>query len=241
MKFWKLVVTQVAIAAAIPVTPSAPSPMSFHLVTSEVAAVTRLLSAKVAASLVISRCEAVQPFRTKRDADMDLIVEPDGALWRARYGDLSWRCAIGRGGLRPVAEKVEGDGTSPIGRWPLRQLFYRADKIDPPITHLPSRAITPQDGWCDDPRHPDYNRFVNLPFSASHEDMFRQDDLYDCVVVLGHNDDPVVAGGGSAIFLHVADVEYGSTAGCAALARDDLLAFLALAKPGTHLSFRETT
>ncbi len=168
---------------------------------------------------------------------MDLIVEPDGDFWRARLGGHHWRCAVGRAGLRPAAEKVEGDGASPIGRWPLREVFYRADRMARPLTHLPCRAVTPEDGWCDDPAHPDYNRLVRLPFAASHEEMFRDDAVYDCVVPLGYNDDPVVAGAGSAIFLHIARPDYAPTAGCAALARDDLLAFLAAARPGVHLRF----
>jgi L,D-peptidoglycan transpeptidase YkuD (ErfK/YbiS/YcfS/YnhG family) len=68
--------------------------------------------------------------------------------------------------------------------------------------------------------------------------MWRDDHLYDVVVVLGHNDDPVVPGAGSAVFLHVARPEYSPTAGCAALSEKDLLEFLALAGPDTRLCFR---
>jgi L,D-peptidoglycan transpeptidase YkuD (ErfK/YbiS/YcfS/YnhG family) len=98
-------------------------------------------------------------------------------------------------------------------------------------------ALTPAMGWCDDPDHADYNRPVTLPHPAGHEVMWRDDGLYDVVVVLGHNDDPPVPGRGSAIFLHCArpdpDGPHGlhPTAGCVALPRADLLAVLAALPP----------
>jgi L,D-peptidoglycan transpeptidase YkuD (ErfK/YbiS/YcfS/YnhG family) len=169
---------------------------------------------------------------------MDLIISPAANGYHATYGDKTWRCAAGRSGL--ASNKREGDGTSPIGRWPIRQIFYRADRLDgAPSKAFTCMAIDRQDGWCDAPEHPDYTRPVQLPFAASHEEMWREDHLYDIVVVLGHNDDPVVPGAGSAVFLHVARPEYGPTAGCAALSEKDLLEFLALAGPDTRLCFRK--
>jgi L,D-peptidoglycan transpeptidase YkuD (ErfK/YbiS/YcfS/YnhG family) len=169
---------------------------------------------------------------------LDLIVSRDGGGWQAEYGDKRWRCAVGRGGLHK--KKVEGDGVSPVGRWPIRHVFYRADRMTKPATQFPCHKTDRLDGWCDAPSHPDYNRHVTLPFAASHEVLWREDDLYDLIAVLGHNDDPPVAGAGSAIFLHIARPNYAPTAGCAALSREDLLDFLALAKPGTHLCFSDT-
>ena len=103
---------------------------------------------------------------------MDLVISPTADGYRATYGDKTWRCAVGRGGL--ALEKREGDGTSPIGCWPIRRIFYRADRLD----GAPSKAFTctpigRQDGWCDAPDHPDYNRPVRLPFAASHEEIWR--------------------------------------------------------------------
>lgn len=168
---------------------------------------------------------------------MDLIVTRHGDGWQASYGGRVWRAAVGRSGIH--RDKVEGDGVSPAGRWPIRKVLYRADKLAPPVSVFETAAIAPQDGWCDAPEHPAYNRPVQLPFAASHETLWRDDDLYDIVVILGHNDDPVVPGAGSAIFLHVASAGYGSTAGCASMTRADLLEFLSLATPGTHLSFED--
>ena len=168
---------------------------------------------------------------------MDLIVTRQGNIWQASYGSKVWRAAVGRSGIGP--KEAEGDGISPIGCWPIRQVLYRTDKLAaPPVSVFPTAAIAPDDGWCDAPDHPAYNRPVKLPFAASHEEMWRKDDLYDIVVVLGQNDDPVIPGAGSAIFLHVASQNYGSTAGCATLTRDDLLEFLAAAQPDTCLCFQ---
>lgn len=168
---------------------------------------------------------------------MNLIVKRAGDGWQASYGGKVWRAAVGRGGIS--RQKREGDGVSPVGCWPIRKVLYRADKLTAPVSVFETAIIDRQDGWCDAPDHPQYNRPVRLPFAASHEEMWRKDDLYDIVVVLGQNDDPVVPYGGSAVFLHIASEGYGSTAGCAALTREDLLEFLAMAKPGTSLCFQE--
>jgi L,D-peptidoglycan transpeptidase YkuD (ErfK/YbiS/YcfS/YnhG family) len=104
--------------------------------------------------------------------------------------------------------------------------------MPPPATALPVRAIDAADGWCDDPANAAYNRAVTLPFAASHERLWREDSVYDLILVIGHNDDPVRPGLGSAVFVHVARADYGPTAGCVALAREDLMEILAQAKPG---------
>ena len=143
--------------------------------------------------------------------------------------NIKFKCALGRGGMIAANEKNEGVGASPIGVWPLRRIFYRKDKITPPTTELPLVPIREHDGWCDDPSDPLYNRPISIPYSASHEKMWRDDDVYDIVVELGHNDDPPVPGLGSAIFLHLARENYRSTEGCIALSETDLRAMLKLA------------
>jgi L,D-peptidoglycan transpeptidase YkuD (ErfK/YbiS/YcfS/YnhG family) len=158
---------------------------------------------------------------------MDLIVTARMGETRglAQLGDRTFDCALGRAGL--VADKREGDGGTPIGRFPFRRLLYRADRVARIETRLPARHIERDDGWCDDPASPDYNKPVQLPHPARHEEMWLESALYDLVVVIGHNDDPVVPGAGSAVFLHVARDDWGSTAGCIAFKRTDLLTILA--------------
>ena len=101
---------------------------------------------------------------------------------------------------------------------------------------IPASAITRHCGWCDDPAHQDYNCHVTLPFAASHEVMWRDDGAYDLVVMLGFNDAPPIAGRGSAIFLHCIADGKASTAGCVAVARDDLISLLGLADADQYLS-----
>jgi len=159
-----------------------------------------------------------------------LKVSADGWL---QCGNRVFRCTLGRGGV--TTDKREGDGATPAGAYPLRQLLYRSDRLAPPTNALPTSPLRPRDGWCDDPGHSAYNRPVTLPLDASAESMWRDDHLYDLVVVLGYNDDPVVSGLGSAIFLHVASPEYSPTEGCIALAKEDLLAVLADITPGSDI------
>ena len=132
-------------------------------------------------------------------------------------------------------DKREGDGATPAGRFPLRRVLYRPDRLSTPATPLPVAPLTPEDGWCDDPADPQYNRPVRLPYAGRHEELWRADTLYDVIVVVGHNDAPVIAGMGSAIFMHVASADYRPTQGCVALARQDLLDILAGAGPDTAL------
>ncbi len=155
--------------------------------------------------------------------------------WLA-MGAREVRCALGPAGVIAASEKREGDGATPLGVWPIRKVLYRPDRGGAPATALPLEAIGETDGWCDAPGDPAYNRPVGLPYPASAERLWRDDDVYDLVVVLGHNDDPPVPGLGSAIFLHVARTGYPPTQGCVALARTDLEALLAMAKPGDALA-----
>ena len=98
--------------------------------------------------------------------------------------------------------------------------------------------MTPDDGWCDDPADPQYNRPVKLPYPASAERMWRDDGVYDVVVILGHNDDPPVAGMGSAIFLHLCKPAFPPTHGCVAIERPHLEALLDKARPGDAVEIR---
>jgi L,D-peptidoglycan transpeptidase YkuD (ErfK/YbiS/YcfS/YnhG family) len=152
---------------------------------------------------------------------MDLVVNTAGF---ARWGARHMRCALGRAGI--TSAKREGDGATPAGAFALRRLLYRPDREPRPQTILPCKAIMPSDGWCDAPDDPAYNRLVALPYPARAESLWREDRVYDLIVVLGHNDDPVIRGQGSAIFLHLAAPDFAPTAGCVALGREDLLTVL---------------
>jgi L,D-peptidoglycan transpeptidase YkuD (ErfK/YbiS/YcfS/YnhG family) len=163
----------------------------------------------------------------------NLVVSRTG---QARIGSEVFRCALGRSGIRGV--KREGDGATPRGLWSLRQVLYRSDRITAPRSHLPVRALRPDDGWCDAPADRRYNRNIVMPYPASAERLWRADSLYDLIVVVGYNDAPVVPGAGSAIFLHVARPNYAPTAGCIAFSLQDLRRILSIMDPATRLDTR---
>lgn len=151
---------------------------------------------------------------------MDIVVRRQGDIYIADWGSNARRCAVGRAG---IAEKTrEGDGVTPLGSWPLRRVLYRADRVARPQTVLPVSAIERDQAWCDTPDDPNYNRLVRLPYASLDERLWREDPLYDIVVMVGFNDAPVVPAKGSAIFLHLARPDYSETQGCVALALSDL-------------------
>ncbi|HXF90845.1 MAG TPA: L,D-transpeptidase family protein, partial [Candidatus Nitrosotenuis sp.] len=125
-----------------------------------------------------------------------------------------------------VPNKVEGDGATPQGQFPLREVYFRADHLTKPETLLPTTPLSPDMGWCDDPDHPLYNQRITRPFSARHEELWRQDHIYDVIVVIGYNDRPAIPYKGSAIFLHLARFNYEPTAGCVAVSLPDMLEIL---------------
>jgi L,D-peptidoglycan transpeptidase YkuD (ErfK/YbiS/YcfS/YnhG family) len=166
-----------------------------------------------------------------------LTVQADSAdstLGWATLGDRRWRCVVGAGGVRE--DKVEGDAATPAGEYPLRRIYFRNDRLVLPKVQLPTRPIVEHDGWCDDPRSPAYNRLVRIPNEWSHEKMWREDGLYDLLVVVGYNDSPPEGEWGSAIFLHIARDDLGPTQGCVAFARDDLMELVTLLGPETRLN-----
>lgn len=152
---------------------------------------------------------------------------------RLRAGALSVPCRLGRAGI--VARKREGDGATPAGAWPLRCVFYRADRVPRPRTALDVYPIGAGDGWCDAPRDRCYNRPVALPYPASAEALWRDDHLYDLLVVLGHNDTPAQPGAGSCIFFHLTGAANGPTEGCVAVSRRNMQLILAKCGPRTRM------
>ncbi|MGE3713141.1 MAG: L,D-transpeptidase [Alphaproteobacteria bacterium] len=152
---------------------------------------------------------------------MENLIVTNNILY---FRNKEFRCAIGRSGVAP--KHSEGDGTTPLGTFSLRECWYRADKLDMPETQLPLRVINPNDGWCDDPASLEYNQHVTLPYQPSHEKLWRDDATYDIIVPIGYNDAPILPGQGSAIFFHIAKPDYGPTEGCVAVSMTDMLEIL---------------
>lgn len=173
------------------------------------------------------------PIRTSQPQLIVRSLSKRSSVGRLTFGPLTMGCALGRSGK--IMRKREGDGATPIGRYQLRLAYYRADRMHRPLTGLPLKRMLPAGGWCDAPGHRLYNRFVRHPFAASAERLWRDDRLYDVVIVIGHNDRPRTFSGGSAIFLHIARDGFKPTEGCVALRASDMRKVLTRLKPSTRI------
>lgn len=189
------------------------------------------LSGNICNSHRIQCTPASQQVRSNITSDSSrLFVQSDNVAYlelihgfraRLHFSNRSLVTLIGRNGISN--DKHEGDGTTPAGLLPLRRLLYRSDRLSAPTTSLPCESLREDDGWCDDPIDPNYNCQVQLPYPARHECLWRNDHLYDIIGILGYNDEPVIPGRGSAIFLHIASPDGEPTAGCISLSSDDVL------------------
>jgi L,D-peptidoglycan transpeptidase YkuD (ErfK/YbiS/YcfS/YnhG family) len=193
----------------------------------------RTLLGSIGASIALSGCA---DFMTSRADIIDVSAPRSATNGTLRLGALVLPCMLGRSGI--LDQKREGDGATPAGSFALREVRYRPDRLSAPSTKgLPVIATRETDGWCDEPKDPAYNRLVQLPYNASAEKMWRDDDLYDVLAVIGYNDSPPIPGLGSAIFLHVARVgetgQLAPTVGCVSLRQDHLLSVLAQCTPTT--------
>ena len=140
------------------------------------------------------------------------------------FRNLKFRCSIGKGGIKNKMK--EGDNITPKGIFKLIKVYYRADKIKRIETPLKKIKIKKNMGWCDDPKSRYYNREVKIPNKFSHERLYRNDNIYDLVILLSYNVRPIIKGKGSAIFMHVAKSKYLPTEGCIALKKTHLIKIL---------------
>jgi L,D-peptidoglycan transpeptidase YkuD (ErfK/YbiS/YcfS/YnhG family) len=137
---------------------------------------------------------------------------------RVMVAGLNIPCALGSGGISRL--KREGDGCTPAGRFAFCGGFIRRDRM---IRLAPWLVPTrPHWGWCDAPESPRYNRRVDLPCPAAHELLWREDNVYDAVIVLNYNLAPRRRGRGSAIFFHLARKNFSPTAGCVAISAQNM-------------------
>ncbi|MBI1309454.1 MAG: L,D-transpeptidase family protein [Proteobacteria bacterium] len=166
-----------------------------------------------------------QDLRVSGGGILTVYAKEDSAEALCDFAGRRFACVVGRGGVITAGEKREGDGCTPLGRWAVLQRFYRPDRVARPGEGW--EALAPEMGWCDAVGDVNYNRPVKSGYAASHEEMWREDAAYDYVLVLDHNQHPVVDGAGSAIFLHVWREGAAHTAGCVALKAEDLAAIAA--------------
>jgi L,D-peptidoglycan transpeptidase YkuD (ErfK/YbiS/YcfS/YnhG family) len=144
------------------------------------------------------------------------------------FKNLKFKCSLGKNGV--TQNKVEGDKCTPSGLYRLKQVFYRADRIKKFTTNIKKIKIKKNMGWCDDSSSKRYNQLIRVPTKFSHEKLYRKDGIYDIIVVLNYNMNPVIKKKGSAIFMHIAKKNYSKTLGCIGLKKNDLLEILSEVK-----------
>jgi L,D-peptidoglycan transpeptidase YkuD (ErfK/YbiS/YcfS/YnhG family) len=149
-------------------------------------------------------------------------------------GPHVFKVAIGRSGIK--ADKREGDGATPAGRYRLVRLWWRSDRIPRQRTTLPVRRITAADGWCEDPSDRRYNRPVRMLPGQPGDRLQRGDALYDLIIEIDHNQRPRVSGRGSAVFIHVARENMAPTAGCVSMPAGALRRLLGRLGPRTTIT-----
>jgi L,D-peptidoglycan transpeptidase YkuD (ErfK/YbiS/YcfS/YnhG family) len=159
-----------------------------------------------------------------------IIVKKSGYL---KYKNFKFRCALGKGGIKQ--KQREGDFITPRGKFKLIKIYYRSDRVKKINSTLKKIKIKKNIGWCDDVSSKYYNKQIKINKKISHEKLYRKDSLYDILVVLNYNLNPVIRGKGSAIFLHVAKKNYKKTQGCIALKNRDLLYLLSKIKKKTQI------
>ena len=159
-----------------------------------------------------------------------IIVKKSGYL---KYKNLKYRCALGKAGIKK--KEKEGDNITPKGIFKITKIYYRSDRIKNIKTVIKKIKIKKNMGWCNDPRSNLYNQQIKLPNKFSHEKLFRNDNLYDLVIVLNYNINPTIKNKGSAIFMHIAKNSYKKTKGCIALKKKHLIELISKIKKNTKI------
>ena len=159
-----------------------------------------------------------------------IIVKKSGYL---KYKKFKFRCALGKGGIKQ--KEREGDFITPKGKFKLIKIYYRSDRIKKINSTLKTIKIKKNMGWCDDVSSNYYNKQIKISKKIGHEKLHRKDSLYDIIVVLNYNLNPIIKGKGSAIFLHVAKKNYNKTQGCIALKKNELLHLVSKIKKNTQI------
>jgi L,D-peptidoglycan transpeptidase YkuD (ErfK/YbiS/YcfS/YnhG family) len=159
-----------------------------------------------------------------------IIINRSGSL---KYKNLEFRCALGKAGIKK--KKIEGDNITPKGIYKIVNIYYRKDRIKKISSEFKLIKIEKNMGWCDDPESKKYNQLIRLPSKNTNEKLYRKDSIYDLIIVLDFNTNPIIKNKGSAIFIHVAKKKYQPTKGCIALNKKDLIQLISIIKKNTKI------
>ena len=147
------------------------------------------------------------------------------------YKNYKVKCTIGKRGIG--YKKKEGDQITPLGRYKIKYILYRKDRVKKINSGIKTIEITKNMGWCDDPNSKQYNKIIKLPSAFSYEKLYRRENIYDIILVLNYNMNPAKKNKGSAIFIHIAKKNYKKTEGCVAIKKNELLKILKFLKSET--------
>jgi L,D-peptidoglycan transpeptidase YkuD (ErfK/YbiS/YcfS/YnhG family) len=159
-----------------------------------------------------------------------IIVKKKGSL---EYKNFKSPCALGKAGIGK--KRIEGDNITPKGNFRIVKVYYRKDRIKKINTKFKLIKIKKNMGWCSDPNSKNYNQQIKLPTRFKHEKLYRKDSLYDIILFINYNINPIEKNKGSAIFIHIAKKNYKPTAGCIALKKKDLIKLLGIIKRNTRI------
>jgi L,D-peptidoglycan transpeptidase YkuD (ErfK/YbiS/YcfS/YnhG family) len=154
-----------------------------------------------------------------------IIINKSGYL---KFKNLKFKCSLGKAGIG--VKKIEGDNMTPKGTYRIIKIYYRKDRIKKLSSKIKLVKINKKIGWCDDPKSKKYNKQITLPYKYNHEKLYRKDNIYDIVLVLNYNINPIIKNKGSAIFIHVARKNYNKTKGCIAIKKKNLMRIVNLLK-----------
>ena len=149
------------------------------------------------------------------------------------FNDYRLKCSIGKRGIGQ--KRKEGDYITPKGLFRIKYILYRKDRIKNLKSAIKKLVISKKMAWCDDPKSKHYNKIVKLPTKFGFERLFRKDNIYDIILVLNYNMNPIKKNKGSAIFIHVAKKKYNATKGCVAIKKIELFKILNDIKKNTKV------
>tara|TARA_B100001057_G_C22731359_1_gene903930 strand:- start:338 stop:838 length:501 start_codon:yes stop_codon:yes gene_type:complete len=149
------------------------------------------------------------------------------------FNNYKAKCSIGKRGIG--YKRKEGDLITPKGKYKIKYILYRKDRVKKIQSKIKSIIIKKNMGWCDDPASKQYNKLIKLPSKFKCEKLYKRQNIYDIILVLNYNMNPVVKGKGSAIFIHVAKKNYKKTEGCIALKKTDLVKIIKGLKRNTSV------
>jgi L,D-peptidoglycan transpeptidase YkuD (ErfK/YbiS/YcfS/YnhG family) len=155
-----------------------------------------------------------------------VVVGKNGMAWGAGLNELP--SDTGR-----LLMKTEGDGKSPAGIFTLTSAFGSAEKAA--FIKFPYTKLEEYTECIDDVKSNHYNKIVDRMKVGSFdwkssEKMLEIGTQYDLGVFVAHNSERQ-KGGGSCIFLHIWKDATSGTAGCTAMARENIEAALRFFDP----------